>query len=144
MNSMKLLVVCLFAVCCCSLANREPKIIRKLKEVLNELKTLNKTMKDNRQMVHSPKNIENCCSLKALDCFQNSLKEDLNASDSKLYYSLGKSLTRQGIKFCDGKKTPESCRNCTSYSKENLSQFFSSLESLIQKSITRLSLNKKR
>ncbi|XP_024136463.1 uncharacterized protein LOC112151674 [Oryzias melastigma] len=144
MNSIKILVFCLFAVCYCSLAKAEPHTIRKLKEVLIQLNSLRKTMKDNRQMVHSPKNFESCCSLKALDCFQNALKEDLNASESKLYKSLTKSITRQGIKFCDEKKTPESCLNCTSYSKENLPEFFIRLESLIQKSITRLSLNKKR
>ncbi|XP_040904916.1 interleukin-21 [Toxotes jaculatrix] len=141
---MKLVVLCLFAVCCCSLANTTNSR-KKLEEVLRQLRDVKTSLQNDDKMLNTPpENIENCCSLKALECFRANLKLHFNINEkkqSKLYRSLTHTLTVNGLDFCNSGNKTLPCQHCDSHPKAPAQEFFNRLESLIQRGITRLTMN---
>ncbi|XP_076595935.1 interleukin-21 [Chaetodon auriga] len=144
---MKLVVICLFAVCCCFLANTSASTLerKKLQEVLRQLSVVKANLQHNEQMLNTPpKNIEDCCCLSALHCFRTKLQVQFNITErnrSKLYRSLNHSITERGLDFCNSGNVRPTCQDCDSHPKENAREFFNRLESLIQRAIDRLSMN---
>ncbi|XP_045885712.1 interleukin-21 [Micropterus dolomieu] len=145
---MKLVVLCLFAVCCFSLANTSTNITeRKLQEVLRQLKDVRLSLQQHDQNMTlntPPRNIEDCCCLSALQCFRANLQVKFNAADrktNKLYRSLSNPITERGLNFCNSGNVMSTCQDCDSHPKENATEFFNRLESLIQMAITRRSMN---
>nr|XP_046261819.1 interleukin-21 isoform X2 [Scatophagus argus] len=146
---MKLVVFCLFAVCCCSVASRSTGSIdktqqrRKLQEVLRQLKAVKDIIPLSEGMLNTPpNNIEDCCCLSALQCFRANLQVQFNMTErhqSKLYRSLRNPITESGLDFCNSQDVTSTCQDCTSHPKENAKEFFNRLESLIQRAISRLS-----
>uniref|UniRef100_A0A8C9XTP5 Interleukin-21 n=1 Tax=Sander lucioperca TaxID=283035 RepID=A0A8C9XTP5_SANLU len=137
---MKLVVFCLFAVCCGSLASTStntpdvPLQIRKLEEVLRQMEALRGNMQNNDQMLNTPTvDIEDVCCLSALQCLSASLNVQYNVTENKPKTKLLKSL-RSHITVSKW----STCQDCTSHPKENATTFFNRLESFIQKAITRL------
>ncbi|XP_070693338.1 interleukin-21 [Pempheris klunzingeri] len=151
--NMKLVVLCLLAVCCSSLANTstnrsdESLKMRKLHEILKQLKSVKNSLQHNGQMLNTPpQNIEDCCCLSALQCFRANLQVQFNTTErtqstNKLYRSLTSSITERGLDFCKSGNVKPTCQDCDSHPKENVKEFFKRLESLIQRAITRLSMN---
>ncbi|XP_044061888.1 interleukin-21 [Siniperca chuatsi] len=148
---MKLLVFCLIAVCCSSLAstttNNDKLVRKKLQEVLRQLNDVKESLQHNEKnktMNTPPNNIEDCCCLSALQCFRANLQVQFNITErktSKLYRSLKNSITERGLNFCNSATVTSTCQDCGSHPKEHATEFFNRLESLIQKAITRLSMN---
>ncbi|XP_051277278.1 interleukin-21 [Dicentrarchus labrax] len=143
---MKLLVFCLFAVCCCSLANSTSNRIlqrKKLQEILKQLKDVRQSlqMQQNDQMLNTPENIGDCCSLSALECFRANLQVKFNMTNKKhikFYRSLNNTITVQGLDFCNSPNGKSTCPDCLSHPMKNANEFFNGLMTLIQKGITRL------
>uniref|UniRef100_A0A3P8RPL9 Interleukin n=1 Tax=Amphiprion percula TaxID=161767 RepID=A0A3P8RPL9_AMPPE len=132
---MKLVVFCLLAVCCCSLANTDVKDMqkRKLQEVLLQLSDVKESLQHSEQELRTPpKNIEDCCCLSALQCFRANLNVQFNITEKRkqrrLYNSLRDPFTVRGLDFCNS-----TCQDCASHPKEKASEFFSRLESLIER-----------
>uniref|UniRef100_A0A3Q4HDM1 Interleukin n=1 Tax=Neolamprologus brichardi TaxID=32507 RepID=A0A3Q4HDM1_NEOBR len=120
---MKLIVFCLFTIYCCSLVKASTMEHKKLKEVLRELKMLKSNLPD-------------CCCLTALTCFRETLLEHFGISgkyQKKLYKSLNHTLTISGLNFCNTETSTTNCSTCHSHPKENASEFFNRLESLVQR-----------
>ncbi|XP_070819386.1 interleukin-21 [Chaetodon trifascialis] len=144
---MKLVLTCLFAVCCCFMASTSANILqrKKLQEVLRQLSAVKANLQHNEQMLNTPpKNIEDCCCLSALHCFRTTLQVQFNITErnrSKLYRSLNHNITEKGLDFCNSGNVRPTCQDCDSHPKENASEFFNRLESLIQRAIDRLSMN---
>ncbi|XP_071314302.1 interleukin-21 [Trachinotus anak] len=151
---MKLVVLCLFAVCCYSLANtttangpNEIILRRKLEEVLRQLNEVRENLQHEEKMLNTPpENIEDCCCVSALRCFRDNLKVHFNDTERKqrkLFKSLQSPLTERGLAFCEsGNNTvsQSSCQGCESHPKAKVQDFFNRLESLIQRGITKLSM----
>lgn len=142
-DNMKLIVLCLFAVCCCSSAKASTKEREKLQEVLRELKLLRSNLQSRELMKMNtpPKDIEDCCCLTALNCFRNTLRDHFGVNDKyprKLYRSLNHQLTISGMNFCNTENSTTSCPTCLSHPEEEASEFFSRLESLIQRGLSRI------
>ncbi|XP_078116197.1 uncharacterized protein LOC144524085 isoform X1 [Sander vitreus] len=144
---MKLVVFCLFAVCCGSLASTStnkpdvPLQIRKLEEVLRQMEALRGNMQNNDQMLNTPPvDIEDVCCLSALQCLSASLNVQYNVTENKpktkLLKSLRSHITVRGL--CNAGSVQSTCQDCASHPKENATTFFNRLESFIQKAITRL------
>ncbi|XP_068561388.1 interleukin-21 [Cebidichthys violaceus] len=142
---MKLVVFCLFAVWCGSLAgtSRPTDLRRKLKEVLSQLNVVKKSLQHNEKMLNTPpQNVEDCCCLSALRCFRANLDVHFDMTEIKqknLYRSLGNENTVRGL--CNSTSAGDAsatCRDCDSHPKETAREFFNRLESLIQKGIARL------
>uniref|UniRef100_A0A3Q0SSV2 Interleukin n=1 Tax=Amphilophus citrinellus TaxID=61819 RepID=A0A3Q0SSV2_AMPCI len=128
---MKLIVLCLFAVWCCSLAKASTKEREKLQEVLRELKLVRNSLQNRELMKMNtpPKDIEDCCCLTALKCFRDTLQDHFGMNEKyprKLYRSLSHQLTVSAL-FVTSYPT------CCSHTEEEASEFFSRLESLIQR-----------
>uniref|UniRef100_A0A8C9XVW3 Interleukin-21 n=1 Tax=Sander lucioperca TaxID=283035 RepID=A0A8C9XVW3_SANLU len=135
---MKLVVFCLFAVCCGSLASTStntpdvPLQIRKLEEVLRQMEAL----RGNMQVGSStftfsqlcPCTVADVCCLSALQCLSASLNVQYNVTENKPKTKLLKSL-RSHITVSKW----STCQDCTSHPKENATTFFNRLESFIQK-----------
>uniref|UniRef100_A0A3Q3M6J7 Uncharacterized protein n=1 Tax=Mastacembelus armatus TaxID=205130 RepID=A0A3Q3M6J7_9TELE len=152
---MKLVLLFLFAVCFCSLGNtttnRGVLVQKKLEEVLRQVNDVKESLE---MMVNSPpQNIEDCCCLSALKCFQANLQVHFNITErkqSKLNKSLRHRLTESGLNFCNSGMTvlfslQSTCQDCTSHPKVNVNEFLNRLESLIQRSrITEASLENNR
>nr|UXX34737.1 interleukin-21 protein [Channa argus] len=145
---MKLVLLCVFAVCCGSLANPITNVAtkiqrRKLQEVLRQLNEV-KSLQHNETMLSAPpENIEDCCCLSALQCFQRNLNEHFNMAEKKqqkLHRSLTSQITVKGLEFCSP-GTNFICQNCSSHPKVSVQEFFNRLESLIQRAIVRLSMD---
>ncbi|XP_069025569.1 interleukin-21 [Embiotoca jacksoni] len=143
---MKLVLFCLFAVCCCSPASTtRTSERRKLEEVLKQLNSVKESLQHNEQMVNTPpENIEDCCCLSALQCFRVTLQFQFNATERKqmkLSKSLQHPLTMRGLDFCNDRNSASSCQTCDSHPKQKGKEFFNRLESLIQRARTKLSMN---
>ncbi|XP_070769880.1 interleukin-21 [Enoplosus armatus] len=148
---MKLVVFCIFAVCCSSLANSSTnqsnrQVLRKLREVLNQLDDVKATLQHNEQKLNTPpQNIGDCCCLSALQCFRANLQVQFNVTErkqtNKLYRSLKSSITERGLDFCNSGNVQSTCQDCDLHPKENVEEFFNRLKSFIQKAITRLSMD---
>ncbi|CAK6965338.1 interleukin-21 isoform X2 [Scomber scombrus] len=90
-----------------------------------------------------PQNIEDCCSMSALQCYRANLQV-FNSQDrkmSKLIKSLNSHITVRGLDFCDSGAAEPNCTECHLHPKENANEFFNRLESFIQKAITRLTVD---
>ncbi|XP_035767075.1 interleukin-21 [Neolamprologus brichardi] len=88
-----------------------------------------------------PKDIEDCCCLTALTCFRETLLEHFGISgkyQKKLYKSLNHTLTISGLNFCNTETSTTNCSTCHSHPKENASEFFNRLESLVQRGLSRM------
>ncbi|XP_035524676.1 interleukin-21 [Morone saxatilis] len=147
---MKLLVFCLFAVCCCSLANSSPKERtlqrKKLQEILIQLNDVRQSLQNDKQqqMLNTPENIEDCCSLSALRCFRANLHVKFNMTEkkhSKFHRSLSNPITEKGLDFCNSPNGKSTCPDCLSHPMTDATEFFNRLETLIQMGISRLSMN---
>ncbi|KAG8003845.1 hypothetical protein GBF38_007837, partial [Nibea albiflora] len=99
-ENMKLLVFCLFAVCCYALANTSANDQRslqrkKLLEIIKHMKNVQASLQLNGQMLHTPNNITDCCCLSALRCFRANLQVQFNIerSQGKFYKALRHNLT---------------------------------------------------
>ncbi|XP_071772320.2 interleukin-21 isoform X1 [Centroberyx gerrardi] len=144
---MKLVGFCVLAVICYALAEAatdRTTLIRKLKEVRSELKQLNGSLQHNGLMLNTPpQNVEDSCCISALCCFQENLLK-LNVTKKTTQKKLAKSLrslqrTESGLNFCDsGNATQTTCQTCNSYPKSSTRDFVDTLDSLIQKGLTRL------
>ncbi|XP_068596943.1 interleukin-21 [Brachionichthys hirsutus] len=144
---MKLVAFCAFAVCCCSLASVSTKRVertlerKKLQEVLIQLTAVKATLQHSELKLNTPPmDTEDCCCLSALECYRANLHVQFNTTDRnhrKLSRSLKNHLTESGL--CDSQRANSSCQDCASHPKENATEFFNRLESLIQKGIERLS-----
>uniref|UniRef100_A0A673A769 Interleukin 21 n=1 Tax=Sphaeramia orbicularis TaxID=375764 RepID=A0A673A769_9TELE len=106
---MKLLVLCLFAVCCCSLVSATATEQRRR---LGEIRVNLKTVRDK------------LCGL-SLRCFRLNLRSINEKFADKLISGLQKNATVS-------KSVRAPCQECFSHPKENAAVFFSRLESLIQ------------
>ncbi|GAA6222006.1 interleukin-21-like isoform X1 [Lates japonicus] len=141
---MKLVVLCLFAVYCFSLANTTPLTRRKLEEVLRQLSEVKESLQHSDKMLSAPpENIEDCCCLSALSCFRANLNLHFNITEKKqkkLYKSLNSSITERGLNFCNPGSDTATCQDCDLHPKVNVQEFFKSLESLIQRAITKLTM----
>uniref|UniRef100_A0A3Q1F5N8 Interleukin n=1 Tax=Acanthochromis polyacanthus TaxID=80966 RepID=A0A3Q1F5N8_9TELE len=133
---MKLVVLCLLAVCCCSLADTDVKQTRrKLQEVLLRLTDVKESLQSSEQELRTPpKNIEDCCCRSALQCFRTNLNGGINAIEKRkqrqLYISLRDPAIVIIFSFASHQST---CQDCGSHPKEKASEFFSRLESLIER-----------
>ncbi|XP_008289221.1 interleukin-21 isoform X2 [Stegastes partitus] len=119
---------------------------RKLQEVLLQLNDVKKSLQDSDKELNTPpKNIEDCCCLSALECFRDNLKSPFNMTaqrkQRKLFLSLMNQLTVRGLDFCNAGNATSTCQTCDSHPKEKAQEFFSRLESLIQRAIIKLSMN---
>ncbi|XP_074505176.1 interleukin-21 isoform X2 [Sebastes fasciatus] len=142
---MKLVVFCLFAVCCSSLAstsaNRtgKPMYKKKIEEVRRHLKIWRESLQHNEQMELStpPRNIEDCCCLSAWQCFRANLNVQFNVTEirnKKLYRGLHSHITEKGLcNSSDSGNAQSTCQDCASQPKENAREFFDRLENLMQK-----------
>uniref|UniRef100_A0A3Q2YKZ8 Interleukin n=1 Tax=Hippocampus comes TaxID=109280 RepID=A0A3Q2YKZ8_HIPCM len=113
---MKLVVVCLLAVCCASFASATGVTLerRKLLEVVKQLGDVKDSLE-----VSEP----DCCCLSALRCFRASLHVQFNVTErkqDKLYRSLKHPIT-------------STCETCDSQPKATAPEFVKRLESLIQR-----------
>ncbi|XP_051810653.1 interleukin-21 [Acanthochromis polyacanthus] len=147
---MKLVVLCLLAVCCCSLADTDVKQTRrKLQEVLLRLTDVKESLQSSEQELRTPpKNIEDCCCRSALQCFRTNLNGGINAIEKRkqrqLYISLRDPAIVEGLDFCNAGNATVSqstCQDCGSHPKEKASEFFSRLESLIERAIAKLTMD---
>ncbi|KAM9357033.1 interleukin-21 [Symphorus nematophorus] len=116
---------------------------RKLQEVLRQLDKVKDSLKHEEQMLRTPpQDIEDCCCLSALKCFQANMKVQFNMTEknqNKLYNSLKHRLTESGLDFCNSGHENSNCQACTSHPQEKASEFFNRLRSLIERAINRLS-----
>ncbi|KAM9849637.1 interleukin-21-like [Aulostomus maculatus] len=145
---MKLLLLCLLAACCSPLARTATQGTleeRKLKEILMQLNDVKEILQHSEQMVNTPpQNTEDGCCLSALRCFRANLQVNFNVTErnqGKLYKSLKHPITERGLDFCRSGNGESTCKTCESHPKATAKEFFNRLESLIQKAITRLSMN---
>uniref|UniRef100_A0A3B4TWV1 Interleukin 21 n=1 Tax=Seriola dumerili TaxID=41447 RepID=A0A3B4TWV1_SERDU len=144
---MKLVLLCLFAVCCYSLAQTTTTTNgpntslqkRKLEEALRQLNEVKR-----RQQVGSytftfsqlcP--FTDCCCLSALQCFKANMQVHFNVTEGKekkLYNSLKNHLTvSKLLDFCNSGNDTPTCQNCYLHPKVKAQEFFNRLESLIQR-----------
>uniref|UniRef100_A0A3Q0SNF6 Interleukin n=1 Tax=Amphilophus citrinellus TaxID=61819 RepID=A0A3Q0SNF6_AMPCI len=126
---MKLIVLCLFAVWCCSLAKASTKEREKLQEVLRELKLVRNSLQVSSSTSTFKRSENDCCCLTALKCFRDTLQDHFGMNEKyprKLYRSLSHQLTVSAL-FVTSYPT------CCSHTEEEASEFFSRLESLIQR-----------
>ncbi|XP_049897803.1 interleukin-21 [Epinephelus moara] len=140
---MKLVVFCLFAVCCTSLASTTAnrKFERKLQEILRLVDTVKKQQHTKLDLHTPPQNIEDCCCLSALKCFQANMGVHFNISEKyqgKLYSSLNHTLTVNGLTLNNSRNTECTCGDCDLHPKTNATVFFSRLRTFIEKGLTRL------
>uniref|UniRef100_A0A3B4TVY4 Interleukin 21 n=1 Tax=Seriola dumerili TaxID=41447 RepID=A0A3B4TVY4_SERDU len=151
---MKLVLLCLFAVCCYSLAQTTTTTNgpntslqkRKLEEALRQLNEVKRRQQHYEEMLNAPENIEDCCCLSALQCFKANMQVHFNVTEGKekkLYNSLKNHLTVRSLDFCNsGNDTLHEELICCTHSTwplVNFSfEFFNRLESLIQRGITKL------
>nr|ABB05043.1 interleukin 21 [Tetraodon nigroviridis] len=139
---MKQLVFCLFAVCCWWLADASSAECseRKLEEVRRELEGVNNTLQNRELLLTTPpKNIEEGCCLSALRCFRDSIQENIKSTvrlQRRLYKSLNNSHTAACLNFCHSENA--TCQTCNSHPQEKVGEFFSRLDSFIQKAISKL------
>ncbi|XP_068182448.1 interleukin-21 [Antennarius striatus] len=136
------------SVFCCSLARVSTKWVdrtlqrKKLQEVLIQLNAVKVTLQHSEQQLNTPPmDIEDCCCLSALECYRANLHVQFNTTERnhrQLSRSLKNHLTKSGL--CDSHKANSSCQDCASHPKENATEFFNRLQSLIQKGIDRLSM----
>nr|UNA06293.1 interleukin [Hippocampus erectus] len=144
---MKLVVVCLLAVCCASFASAAGVTLerRKLLEVVKQLGDVKDSLERRELLVNTPpQNIEDCCCLSALRCFRASLHVQFNATErkqDKLYRSLKHPITERALDFCKTGNAVSTCETCDSQPKATAPEFVKRLESLIQRAISRLSDN---
>ncbi|XP_061644058.1 interleukin-21 isoform X1 [Phyllopteryx taeniolatus] len=144
---MKLVLLCLLAVCCSSLASATDMTLerRKLVEVLRQLGDVKDSLQHGELLVNTPpQNIEDCCCLSALRCFRASLHVQFNLTErrqNKLYRSLKHPITERGLDLCKSGNAVATCATCDSHPKTTAREFVNRLESLIQKAISRLSVN---
>uniref|UniRef100_A0A3Q2XEI6 Interleukin n=1 Tax=Hippocampus comes TaxID=109280 RepID=A0A3Q2XEI6_HIPCM len=124
---MKLVVVCLLAVCCASFASATGVTLerRKLLEVVKQLGDVKDSLEVSEELLVNtpPQNIEDCCCLSALRCFRASLHVQFNVTErkqDKLYRSLKHPIT-------------STCETCDSQPKATAPEFVKRLESLIQR-----------
>ncbi|KAM7417180.1 hypothetical protein PAMA_017021 [Pampus argenteus] len=112
---------------------------RKLSEVMWHLGDVKRNIQGHVGTYYTPpQNIEDCCCLSALQCFRTSLPNITSNSVSKLSRSLKSNLVLKGLERKELCKPSTNCTECTSHQKENASEFFNRLESLIQRAINRL------
>ncbi|KAG7517494.1 interleukin-21-like isoform X2 [Solea senegalensis] len=141
---MKLIVFCLLAVCAVAAADRTLQR-RKLQEVLRQLKDVKENLQHNKTMLNTPpENVEDCCCQSALECFRANMQVHFNITEkkqSKLYRSLKKPLTLSSLDFCNSGNNMPTCDKCDEHPKVNVQEFFKRLESLIQRGITRLTMD---
>ncbi|XP_019747755.1 interleukin-21 [Hippocampus comes] len=144
---MKLVVVCLLAVCCASFASATGVTLerRKLLEVVKQLGDVKDSLERRELLVNTPpQNIEDCCCLSALRCFRASLHVQFNVTErkqDKLYRSLKHPITERALDFCKTGNAVSTCETCDSQPKATAPEFVKRLESLIQRAISRLSDN---
>ncbi|XP_029967194.1 interleukin-21 isoform X2 [Salarias fasciatus] len=151
MNIMKLLFLCLLAALCgawgttTTTSNDRIQDLRKLREVLKELRTVNRSLQNSEQMLSiPPQDLEDCCCVSALQCYRDSMKVHLNVTESKqkkLYNSLKHSYTIRSLNFCNSGNTATTVPACDSYPKEKARDFLKRLESLIQRAVSNLTKN---
>ncbi|XP_073342435.1 interleukin-21 [Pagrus major] len=147
---MKLVVFCLFAVYCCSLANTATREVdrtlarKKLQEVLKQLNAVKLSLQQSEKMLNTPpKNIEDCCCLSALKCYRFNLEVHFNVREGKqrqLFRSLNNPFTERGLNFCNSPNVNSTCQDCDSHPRQNATEFYNRLESLIQMAISRLTM----
>ncbi|XP_022616105.1 interleukin-21 [Seriola dumerili] len=146
---MKLVLLCLFAVCCYSLAQTTTTTNgpntslqkRKLEEALRQLNEVKRRQQHYEEMLNAPENIEDCCCLSALQCFKANMQVHFNVTEGKekkLYNSLKNHLTVRSLDFCNSGNDTPTCQNCYLHPKVKAQEFFNRLESLIQRGITKL------
>ncbi|XP_078025686.1 interleukin-21 [Epinephelus lanceolatus] len=140
---MKLVVFCLFAVCCTSLASTSAnrKFERKLQEILRLVDTVKKQQHTKLDLHTPPQNIEDCCCLSALKCFRANMGVHFNISEQfqgKLYSSLNHTLTVNGLTVNNSRNTECTCGDCDLHQTTNATVFFSRLRTFIEKGLTRL------
>ncbi|KAM8732973.1 interleukin-21 [Acanthopagrus latus] len=147
---MKLVVFCLFAVYCCSLASTATRETdrtlqrKKLQEVLKQLNAVKVSLQQSEKLLYTPpRNIEDCCCLSALKCFQANLEVSFNVKEGRqrqLFRSLKHPLTERGLNFCSSPNVNSTCQECVSHPRQNATEFYNRLESLIQMAISRLTM----
>ncbi|XP_058505025.1 interleukin-21 isoform X2 [Solea solea] len=118
---------------------------RKLQEVLKQLKDVKENLQHNNKTLNTPPaNVEDCCCQSALECFRANMQVHFNIAEktqSKLYKSLKKPLTVSSLDFCNSGNNMPTCDRCDEHPKVNVQEFFKRLESLIQRGITRLTMD---
>ncbi|KAG7237957.1 hypothetical protein INR49_031473 [Caranx melampygus] len=110
---MKLVILCLFAVCCSTMASttstnglNKADQRRKLEETLKELYLVNETHKHHDIMLNTPP----------------------------------ENIKVQGLDFCNSENNTTTCEACDSHPKVNVQEFFKRLEALIQRGISKLTM----
>ncbi|XP_077589539.1 interleukin-21 [Stigmatopora nigra] len=140
---MKLIVLCLFALCCSlAITNAASLERRKLVEVLKQLAVVKDSLQTRELLVNTPpQNIHECCCLSALRCFRAVLHVQFNMTEGmqdKFYRGLKHPITERSLDFCKSGNSIN-CGMCDSYPKASPEEFFKRLESLLQRGISRLS-----
>ncbi|XP_057706948.1 interleukin-21 [Corythoichthys intestinalis] len=139
---MILIFLCLAV--CCSLASTNVVTLerRKLVDVLNQLGDVKDSLQTKELLVNTPpQNIEDCCCLSALRCFQESLQGKFNMTErmqNKFYRGLKHPITERGLDLCKSGYSA-SCGTCDSHPKASAKEFVNRLELLLQRAIARLS-----
>ncbi|XP_036407692.1 interleukin-21 [Megalops cyprinoides] len=141
---MKLPVCCLLAIALSSVmcAVLDQRIL-KLTEVMKELNLLNRGVQHNGLRLSTPtSDVEECCALKALSCFRENLQL-LPAANKRHQHKLTKSLKSQmivnSVNTCSQEETQNAtCPRCDSFPKRDSREFVRELESLLQKTYSRL------
>uniref|UniRef100_A0A8C6NJC6 Interleukin n=1 Tax=Nothobranchius furzeri TaxID=105023 RepID=A0A8C6NJC6_NOTFU len=139
---MQSLTFCILTVCCFAWVSTTSKDTqrRKLQQLRAELITFQKTLKDKeKNVITPPKNIEGCCCLSAFKCFRDNLKAEFNITN-KLSRGLTSNITMKALDLCETGNNATMCEVCVSHSKERAEEFFSRLDTLIQRGIARLSM----
>uniref|UniRef100_A0A4W5RH28 Interleukin-21 n=1 Tax=Hucho hucho TaxID=62062 RepID=A0A4W5RH28_9TELE len=131
---MKLLVCCLLAITCVLVDANKGERLLKLAEVIRELKALNKSVKHNSVMLNTPSmDLEECCSLSALECFRRHLKAGDNRLQRKVVKHLRSPLILKSLDSCSREEREKTvCQGCDSYPKDS-QECVQQLESLLQK-----------
>ncbi|KAG7461985.1 hypothetical protein MATL_G00197050 [Megalops atlanticus] len=115
----------------------------KLTEVMKELNLLNRGVQHNGLRLNTPtSDVEECCALKALSCFRENLQL-LPTANKRHQHKLTKSLKSQmivnSVNTCSQEEIQKAtCPRCDSFPKRDTKEFVRELESLLQKTYSRL------
>ncbi|XP_047675231.1 interleukin-21 [Tachysurus fulvidraco] len=138
------LYVLLVAACCAQTTS--PKVTKTdglFQQAIHHLTYLIKTAKDNDMLLHSPeKDIKECCSQPALECFRKQLTYNThkNSVKVKLARNLGKPSMMNSLNTCTAEEIQKAgCMSCESYPKVSSKTFLENLQARLQKAYSRLS-----